>query len=161
MQVFAKIPNFKNFRELGVQTWDLSYVDHYKCLRFFKTIESHIWIMILWWHHMRPLYMRLISKLSHKICLQWSDYPGSISHNSCDTASFYYSDIYKAKKVISNFQELLENLFLPLFEVTLDPNSHPNLHRFLQQVHYNYVNCCMYRCSWSHAIIFLIGYWVW
>ena len=44
------------------------------------------------------------------------------------------SDIYKAKKIIRNFEEILGNIFLPLFEVTLDPNSHPNLHKFLQQV---------------------------
>ncbi|CAJ0566940.1 unnamed protein product, partial [Mesorhabditis spiculigera] len=30
--------------------------------------------------------------------------------------------------------ELLDNIFLPLFEVTNDPASHPELHRFLQQV---------------------------
>ena len=33
-----------------------------------------------------------------------------------------------------NFQELLENLFMPLFEVTLDPSSHPQLYQFLNQV---------------------------
>lgn len=30
--------------------------------------------------------------------------------------------------------QLLSNIFLPLFEVTQDPNSHPQLHLFLQGV---------------------------
>ena len=41
-------------------------------------------------------------------------------------------DIYKCNKLVTCFQEILENLFKPLFEVTKDPNSHPALHRFLQ-----------------------------
>lgn len=45
-----------------------------------------------------------------------------------------FSDIYKAKKLISNFQEILDNIFMPLFEATNDPNTHPELHRFLQYV---------------------------
>ncbi len=46
----------------------------------------------------------------------------------------YFSDIYKKKKIMENFSQLLENLFVPLFEVTLNPQSHPNLHKFLHQV---------------------------
>ena len=47
---------------------------------------------------------------------------------------FHFSDIYKKKGIMNNFGEMLENVFKPLFEVTLDPSSHPNLHRFLAQV---------------------------
>ncbi|XP_035704358.1 AMP deaminase 2 isoform X4 [Folsomia candida] len=43
-------------------------------------------------------------------------------------------DIYKSKNLISNFQEILENIFMPIFEATNDPNTHPDLHRFLQYV---------------------------
>jgi len=43
-------------------------------------------------------------------------------------------DIYRANNCVENFQEILLNLFKPLFEVTNDPNSHPALHRFLQYV---------------------------
>uniref|UniRef100_A0A915KR67 AMP deaminase n=1 Tax=Romanomermis culicivorax TaxID=13658 RepID=A0A915KR67_ROMCU len=43
-------------------------------------------------------------------------------------------DIYKAKGVCHNFQQLLDNVFLPLFEVTNDPKSHPELHQFLNYV---------------------------
>ncbi|KAJ8265855.1 hypothetical protein COCON_G00149540 [Conger conger] len=43
-------------------------------------------------------------------------------------------DVYHAKKQLANFQEMLENIFLPLFEVTINPQSHPELHLFLQHV---------------------------
>ncbi|XP_049863702.1 AMP deaminase 2 isoform X3 [Schistocerca gregaria] len=43
-------------------------------------------------------------------------------------------DIFKSNKLMDNFQEILNNIFLPLFEATNDPNSHPELHRFLQYV---------------------------
>lgn len=29
---------------------------------------------------------------------------------------------------------MLDNIFAPLFEVTVDPNSHPQLHMFLKTV---------------------------
>ena len=44
------------------------------------------------------------------------------------------SDIFKANKMIKNFNEILYNIFMPLFEVTNDPNSHPYLHKFLYHV---------------------------
>uniref|UniRef100_A0A8C6WRN8 AMP deaminase n=1 Tax=Neogobius melanostomus TaxID=47308 RepID=A0A8C6WRN8_9GOBI len=43
-------------------------------------------------------------------------------------------DVYQTRKTLANFQELLENLFLPLFEVTINPRSHPELHLFLEHV---------------------------
>lgn len=43
-------------------------------------------------------------------------------------------DIYKANNLVGNFEDIVNNLFRPLFEVTKDPNSHPALHRFLQYV---------------------------
>ena len=43
-------------------------------------------------------------------------------------------DIYKAQGLIDNFEQLLDNIFTPLFEVTVDPNSHPQLHLFLKTV---------------------------
>ncbi|XP_052803791.1 AMP deaminase 2-like isoform X3 [Mya arenaria] len=43
-------------------------------------------------------------------------------------------DVYKTNKLVNNFQDILENIFLPLFEVTNDPKSHPELHAFLQYV---------------------------
>uniref|UniRef100_A0A8C6TT79 AMP deaminase n=1 Tax=Neogobius melanostomus TaxID=47308 RepID=A0A8C6TT79_9GOBI len=43
-------------------------------------------------------------------------------------------DVYHTKRQLSNFQEMLENIFMPLFEVTVDPRSHPELHLFLEHV---------------------------
>ncbi|XP_078159904.1 putative AMP deaminase isoform X3 [Carex rostrata] len=43
-------------------------------------------------------------------------------------------NIYKEMGTITSFQNLLDNIFLPLFEVTVDPDSHPQLHVFLKQV---------------------------
>ncbi len=43
-------------------------------------------------------------------------------------------NVYKEQGIIESFQQLLDNLFDPLFEVTLDPNSHPMLHVFLRHV---------------------------
>lgn len=47
---------------------------------------------------------------------------------------FFHSDIFKLNKLMDRFQEILNNIFLPLFEVTNDPTSHPELHKFLQYV---------------------------
>jgi len=44
------------------------------------------------------------------------------------------SDVYKLNSIISSFQQFLENLYKPLFEVTIDPRLHPELHVFLQYV---------------------------
>ncbi|XP_038866525.1 AMP deaminase 2-like isoform X2 [Salvelinus namaycush] len=43
-------------------------------------------------------------------------------------------DVYCTKKQLANFQEMMENIFMPLFEVTINPRSHPELHLFLQHV---------------------------
>ncbi|XP_054718894.1 AMP deaminase 2-like isoform X1 [Uloborus diversus] len=43
-------------------------------------------------------------------------------------------DIYKSNKLVKNFQEILENIFMPLFEVTNNPKSHPELYMFLKYV---------------------------
>ncbi|XP_050306373.1 AMP deaminase 2 isoform X2 [Anthonomus grandis grandis] len=43
-------------------------------------------------------------------------------------------DIFKLNKVLNNFQQVIDNIFLPLFEVTARPSSHPELHKFLQYV---------------------------
>ncbi|KAI9506419.1 hypothetical protein BX070DRAFT_240936 [Coemansia spiralis] len=43
-------------------------------------------------------------------------------------------NIYKATGIVLNFEQVLINLFEPLFEVTRDPRTHPKLHIFLQRV---------------------------
>jgi hypothetical protein len=41
---------------------------------------------------------------------------------------------HRDQGIIENFAQILENIFLPLFEVTCNPASHPQLHCFLSQV---------------------------
>ncbi|POS84700.1 hypothetical protein EPUL_003791, partial [Erysiphe pulchra] len=43
-------------------------------------------------------------------------------------------DVYKSGRLMNSFEELIINLFQPLFEVTKDPSSHPKLHIFLKRV---------------------------
>ncbi|KAK7274693.1 hypothetical protein RIF29_15790 [Crotalaria pallida] len=43
-------------------------------------------------------------------------------------------NVYKSLGTVTSFQNILDNVFIPLFEVTVDPNSHPQLHLFLMQV---------------------------
>lgn len=42
--------------------------------------------------------------------------------------------VYKETGAINTFEEIVINVFRPLFEVTKDPQSHPELHVFLQRV---------------------------
>jgi len=42
--------------------------------------------------------------------------------------------IYSSLKIMKNFQEMIDNIFKPLFEVTLNPSKDPNLFQFLLQV---------------------------
>lgn len=43
-------------------------------------------------------------------------------------------NVYKEMGIVTSFQNILDNIFLPLFEVTVDPDSHPQLHLFLKKV---------------------------
>lgn len=43
-------------------------------------------------------------------------------------------NVYKEQGIIEDFQQMLENIFVPLFEATIDPASHPQLHVLLSQV---------------------------
>jgi AMP deaminase len=43
-------------------------------------------------------------------------------------------DVYKLTGLMDNFEQVISNVFKPLFEVTKDPSSHPKLHIFLQRV---------------------------
>jgi hypothetical protein len=47
--------------------------------------------------------------------------------------------------IVTSFQNILDNVFIPLFEATVDPNSHPQLHLFLMQVRQSAILCsCVY-----------------
>ncbi|CAG5119398.1 unnamed protein product [Candidula unifasciata] len=43
-------------------------------------------------------------------------------------------DVYSANKLCESFQDFITNIFQPLFEVTNDPRSHPELHSFLNHI---------------------------
>ncbi|KAJ3194693.1 AMP deaminase [Irineochytrium annulatum] len=43
-------------------------------------------------------------------------------------------NVYKEQKLVNDFEDVIRNIFEPLFEVTQDPSSHPSLHIFLQRV---------------------------
>ncbi|CAG8475248.1 6967_t:CDS:10 [Acaulospora morrowiae] len=42
--------------------------------------------------------------------------------------------VYKETKTVESFEDIIKNIFEPLFEVTKNPRSHPELHVFLQRV---------------------------
>jgi len=42
--------------------------------------------------------------------------------------------VYKKAGLISNLQDMMTNIFQPIFEVTIDPATHPKLHFFLESV---------------------------
>ncbi|XP_012884168.1 PREDICTED: AMP deaminase 3 isoform X3 [Dipodomys ordii] len=43
-------------------------------------------------------------------------------------------DIFRSKKLLPNFGKMLENIFLPLFKATINPQDHRELHLFLKYV---------------------------
>ncbi|CAD7671573.1 unnamed protein product [Nyctereutes procyonoides] len=43
-------------------------------------------------------------------------------------------DIFRSKKLLPSFGKMLENIFLPLFEATINPQDHQELHLFLKYV---------------------------
>ena len=45
-----------------------------------------------------------------------------------------FSDVYKAKNMVDNFEEIIANVFLPIIETSINPSSHPNIHKFLNMV---------------------------
>lgn len=58
--------------------------------------------------------------------------------------------------IVTSFQNILDNIFLPLFEVTVNPDSHPHLHIFLKQVwftkHLNPPFYC-FKKKWRHHML--------
>ncbi|KDN53369.1 AMP deaminase [Tilletiaria anomala UBC 951] len=43
-------------------------------------------------------------------------------------------DVYKANGTVDNFEQIIQNVFEPLFEVTQNPEKHAKMHIFLQRV---------------------------
>lgn len=47
---------------------------------------------------------------------------------------FNLSDIFRGKNFVPHFGKMLENIFLPVFQATIDPQSNPELSIFLKHV---------------------------
>ena len=74
-------------------------------------------LALIWWHLIINIKSNLIVEFD---CILF--------------CLFHFSDIYRSKNIVNNFQEMLENIFHPLFEATVNPQAHPDLHKFLTQV---------------------------
>ncbi|KAG4986174.1 hypothetical protein JHK86_033865 [Glycine max] len=48
-------------------------------------------------------------------------------------------NMYKEMGIVTSFLNMLDNIFIPLFEVTVNPDSHPQLHVFLKQLNPRFV----------------------
>lgn len=56
-------------------------------------------------------------------------------------------NVYKQMGIVKSFQNIIDNVFIPLFEVTIDPSSHPQLHVFLLMVSIVCLLFCTYRLN--------------
>lgn len=54
-------------------------------------------------------------------------------------------NVYKQMGIVKSFQNIIDNVFIPLFEVTIDPSSHPQLHVFLLMVSIVCLLLCTYH----------------
>lgn len=43
-------------------------------------------------------------------------------------------NVYKEQGIVENFQQLLDNIFIPLFDATINPSEHAMLHIFLRHI---------------------------
>ena len=59
-------------------------------------------------------------------------------------------NIYKDMGIVTSFQNILDNIFIPLFEATVDPDSHPQLHVFLKQVSIYFYKESPIQMSWNY-----------
>jgi len=57
-----------------------------------------------------------------------------IKRGCCLVYLAVYSDVYRQHKMVNSFEELLRNVFEPLFEATINPQQHLTIHKFLQFV---------------------------
>lgn len=54
--------------------------------------------------------------------------------NHYDSVVSSSSDIFRARNFVPHFGQMLENIFMPIFEATINPQSNPELSIFLQNV---------------------------
>jgi len=58
--------------------------------------------------------------------------------------------------ILNSFESILYNVFKPLFEVTIDPISHPDLQVFLKYVRFIFIRCLMKFNSQINLCKFII-----
>lgn len=68
------------------------------------------------------------------ISLTWGSY--EVFNFPTKNVFLCFSDIFKSKQLMPNFAKMLENIFLPLFEATVNPQKHKELHIFLKYVRF-------------------------
>lgn len=62
------------------------------------------------------------------------------------------SDIFRSKKLVPHFAKMLENIFLPLYEATVNPQKHKELHIFLKYVS-TYIIGWICNKDWNMTLI--------
>jgi len=79
--------------------------------------------------------------ISGKSASEWDKLASWVCRNNLQANHVKWSiqiprvySIFRLGNLVQNFEEMLDNIFRPLFEVTVDPSSHPDLHLFLQLV---------------------------
>ncbi|CAH1764303.1 1061_t:CDS:10 [Entrophospora sp. SA101] len=85
------------------------------------------------------LDMHVISDLESKS--EWSKLAKWVVHNKIFSPNVRWLiqmprlySIYKSTKTVENFEDVIKNLYEPLYEVTKNPKKNPELHIFLQRV---------------------------
>ncbi|KAH9773674.1 AMP deaminase [Citrus sinensis] len=62
-------------------------------------------------------------------------------------------NVYKQMGIVKSFQNIIDNVFIPLFEVTIDPSSHPQLHVFLLMAYMLCESCLKWLFSSSLCLL--------
>ena len=88
-----------------------------------------------------PQLVLLLDVYAGKSRDEWSKLAAWVVNNSLASSQVRWMiqiprlyEIYRETNAISSFQDMINNIFLPLFEVTLNPSVDPTLHQFLSVV---------------------------
>ena len=140
---------------------------HVCVFRHFLGHRNEIFAILIDWFHNRFHYFSVgLCKCNSTSFFGWNEKFFVCIHErkECEIVMFLTStvillifilscsDVYKRHNLVRSFQEILDNLFLPLFEVTNDPQSHPELHMFL--AHVSKKNQCLLMLSTKKTCMF-------
>lgn len=79
-------------------------------------------------HDCSSQFQKVLKRFSAPRCVAWWD-PTKARKAICVFTSIYLD----ACRMITSFQDMITNIFRPLFAVTMDPSIDPKLHIFLKQ----------------------------